>query len=119
MDGDILVKGDLTSLYSVDLKDSLVAAVADMKPIVYYRPTQNEKLGIDSDYYFNTGVMLLNLQKMREEKTTDALLEYRSNGINYFMDQDAFNYILQRRVHYISFYNNAQYSNIEFSDMRS
>ena len=116
LDGDVIVRKDLYPLYSTDLGTNYVAAVADMKAMVHYQPNQNEKLGINSQFYFNSGVMLLNLKQMREDEISSRLVDYRQKGINYFMDQDSFNVVLLNHVLYLSFHFNAQYSNLSFFD---
>lgn len=41
--------------------------------------------------------MLLNLEKMRRDKVTEKLIDYRINRKNYFMDQDALNAVLKKK----------------------
>lgn len=109
LDGDILVKRDLLDLYNMDLNDSYAAVVKDYKPMTYI-PSQVEKLGIMHNSYFNSGVMLLNLEKLRNDNMAEKLLDYRLNGINYFMDQDALNVVFEENVIYLPFYNNVMSS---------
>jgi lipopolysaccharide biosynthesis glycosyltransferase len=43
--------------------------------------------------------MLINLKKWREDNISQKLIEYKTHGINYFMDQDALNVVLgQKRI---------------------
>lgn len=92
LDGDVIVTKDLTELFEIDLQDNYVAAVKDL-------------CGIDhSDYkkddfrYFNSGIMLMNLRKMRYDGMPRKLLDYRLNGYNDMMDQDALNYVLKEHT---------------------
>lgn len=101
MDGDVLVKKDLTELYLTDISDVYAAVVKDQKPTTY-QPPQVEKLHINHSAYFNSGVMLLNLEKLRRDKMSEKLIEYRIRGINYFMDQDALNVVFSEKVKYLS-----------------
>jgi lipopolysaccharide biosynthesis glycosyltransferase len=41
--------------------------------------------------------MLINLKKWREDNISEKLIEYKANGINYFMDQDALNAVLGKK----------------------
>lgn len=95
LDSDILVQKSLRTLYDYRVEDCYVAAVNDMLGIddAGY-PVLAKRIGLDCEDYFNSGVMLLNLKKMRMDGVSEKLLEYRKNGINYFMDQDALNAIL-------------------------
>jgi len=88
LDGDVLIQKDLKELYKTNIENVYAAVVKDYKPTIY-KPSQMEKLGVNHTAYFNSGVMLLNLKKLREDNLKNKLLQYRLNGINYFMDQDA------------------------------
>ena len=114
IDGDVIVKKDLKALFSIELGDKYAAVVKDMKPMVHYKIPQTVKLGVNHSAYFNTGVMLLNLKKMRLDRMDERLLNYRANGINNFMDQDAFNAVFEENVIYLDFTYNMIYSDYEF-----
>ena len=106
IDDDVLVQQDLTALYQTDIDGCYAAAVKDITPMLNYRPPILEKLKSNNKNYFNSGMMLLNLQLMREDHITEKLIDYRLNGINFFTDQDALNMIFAEKVHYLSpFYN--------------
>lgn len=102
LDGDIIVKCDLLDLYNYDTGDNYIAAVKDVEGLSM---TFRKKVGYK---YFNSGVMLMNLSMMREDGIPDKLYEYRKNGINRLMDQDALNYVLIDKVLYIPFEYNVQ-----------
>ena len=105
LDSDLLIRRDLSELFDTDLTDAYAAVVKDYKPMTY-TPPHTEYLHISHSAYFNSGVMLLNLRKMREDSIRDKLIEYRKNGINFFMDQDALNVVFQEKVRYLPFYYN-------------
>ena len=89
LDGDTLIQSDLSDLYHTSLEGYYVAAVEDLiQKLKSVSPIYTD------DSYFNSGVMLLNLKKMREDSITDKLIDYRVHGLNYFMDQDALNAVL-------------------------
>lgn len=107
LDGDILVRSDLVKLFETDIRGSYAAVVEDIKPKLRYKPSILSKLDIEGHRgYFNSGVMLLNLSAMRRDKITEALFEYRENGINFFMDQDALNVVFRDQVKFLSWQNN-------------
>lgn len=103
LDGDTLIQGDLQELYDAPLTDKqYVAAVAEdfisEIPIKKYLELLNSNL----KHYFNSGVMVLNLKKIRKDGLKDKLLNYRKHGKNYFMDQDALNIVFDGNVEFIS-----------------
>ncbi|WP_167368684.1 glycosyltransferase family 8 protein [Paraburkholderia tuberum] len=107
LDGDIIVRSDLSELYNVCIDDLYAGVVPDIKPTLKYKPSILSKLNVEHHrYYFNSGMMLLNLKKMRQDDLTNKLLDYRKNGINFFMDQDALNVVFADNVKYLSCRNN-------------
>lgn len=50
----------------------------------------------------------MNLKKLREDKISEKLIDYRLNGYNELMDQDALNYILRGSVTELPFKYNTQ-----------
>jgi len=113
LDSDILVQKDLSKLYNTDISSVYAAVVKDYKPMTY-NPPQVEKLGVNHTSYFNSGVMLLNLNKLREDDLFHKLLDYRLHGINFFMDQDALNVVFQKKVIYLPFLYNVMSSVMGF-----
>lgn len=87
IDGDILVKSDISELFDIDLGDSLAAVVRDSG-----RLYNDNGLRAELPAYFNSGVMLLNLKKMREGGYTQKLIDAKIALNNpKLVDQDAFN----------------------------
>lgn len=79
LDGDIIVRQDLSSLFCVDLKDNYVAGVAHSSGIL----TGLKKV--------NGGVLLFNARKIREEKLRNVFIRTRqSMGDRKSMDQETF-----------------------------
>lgn len=87
LDSDVLVLGDLLDLKNIDLKENYLAAALD-----YYEPYA-KKIGLCKQTYFNSGVMLLNLKKMRDENFIDKAMSFLRSEQNpkQTSDQDAFN----------------------------
>ena len=99
LDGDIIVQGDLSQIYNVDIKDEYVAAVEDGDL------TAKDALNIPR--YFNNGVMLLNLAKMRRDNLSEELLKIRfQDKIKRFVTQDTFNQVMFQKIKFMpSVYN--------------
>ena len=102
LDGDILIFDTLEELYDLDITNYYAAACKDLGA-EYYPDHFNKRLGINHSFYFNTGVMLLNLKRMRLEGVAEKLWHYKMNGINHYMDQDAFNVVFHEEVLLFSF----------------
>lgn len=111
LDGDLIVKGDISGLYNIDFGDNIVAGVYDN-----IADWHMKSLGVTK--YFNSGVMLLNLKKMREENYTQRLIDYRCNGFNRFMDQDTFNAVFKGKVIFADFKYNTMYSILEMQTVQ-
>jgi len=88
LDVDIVVNQDLAELYATDIGNYFLAAVED--PIV----PQKVKLGLNqNEPYFNSGVMLINLEAWRNAELNKKLAAFiieNPDKIS-FWDQDAFN----------------------------
>lgn len=89
LDGDILVRGDLSELFDLDISNVYVAAARDMAG-----EYQNFDKIAGVEKYFNSGVMLLNLKKMRQNKISEQLIRARSERQDFkTMDQDVLNHV--------------------------
>jgi len=94
LDGDLIVKTDLGELYATELGESYAATVTDSGSMYYQHAYTNAV-----QRYFNSGVMLLNLAKMREDGISEKLIETkRSMTDNNLMDQDAFNVVFDGKT---------------------
>lgn len=98
LDGDALAVDSLEPLWATDLGDHLVAAVTNVLmpfPEAQARPAT---LGLPGPRaYFNSGVLLFNLDAMRRDATTAALYEYARARELLYPDQDALNAVMSAR----------------------
>lgn len=100
LDGDIIVSDDLSDLYHTDISEYYAAVIQDYFSIIIKE--DNKRIGTEN--YFNSGVMLLNLAKMRKDNISENLLTYKRNQKDiYYMDQDAFNYIFDKKVTFLNY----------------
>lgn len=110
LDGDIIVKEDISDFYNTNISNYYAAVIKDMAGTVLGK--HNEKL-FHKDY-FNSGVMLLNLKKMKEDDITNKLFEAKKNDkFKHFMDQDALNQVFAENVIYMSPKYNFMESNLK------
>lgn len=97
LDCDIIVIKSLSELNSVDITNHVVAAV----PYPLNQHQENfDRLGlkmIQGGFYFNSGVVCMNLEKIRNENIENEFFEFlkvNSQQIQ-FADQDTLNAVLQ------------------------
>jgi lipopolysaccharide biosynthesis glycosyltransferase len=94
LDSDIIVTGDLMQLYSIDLKNNVIAAVKDVSE-QYAKKQYFRKIS----RYFNAGVLLIDSQKWRQhkiwEKTLAIIKKENIMRKNKYADQDILNDILE------------------------
>ncbi len=99
LDSDVIVNSDLTDLYNIDIKKDYAGVVKDFYS--YIQEHDNERLKCSN--YFNSGVMLLNLKRLREDKMPVKLFEAKINSLyNKFMDQDVFNIVFGNNIKLLS-----------------
>lgn len=102
LDCDTLVVDSLRPLWETPLAGLLVAAVRNV--IEPKLATRHHALGIPEDQpYFNSGVLLMNLELMRHENCTARIVQHaRRHGSELiWADQDSLNYVLGARCHYL------------------
>ncbi|KAH7320417.1 nucleotide-diphospho-sugar transferase [Rhizoctonia solani] len=115
LDADILVRKDLRPLWSTDLQANVVAAAPDVGH-PYGHPSAE---GISRVLYFNSGVMLIDLARVRSIKD-EIIQTARKMKDSYFKDQDALNIIFRGKWLELSLKWNASglgtYANIPHPD---
>lgn len=105
LDCDIVVKGDISKLYSIDLGDKIFGAVPDdviaSHPV--FRNYAERGVGVKYDRYFNSGVLLMNLNAYRKEKIQEKFVFYliRYNFAAAAPDQDYLNALCKDKVLYL------------------
>lgn len=98
LDCDIIVKGDISELYNIDLGDNYVAASPEEVFTLHpnYMEYPRKALGIEPEVYFNAGVMLLNTERLLKDKIAEkfvALAEKYTFRI--VQDEDYLNVLLK------------------------
>lgn len=112
LDSDVLVRGDLSAFWQTDLGPASLAAVRDSGTI-YWRHNQAKR----HPGYFNSGVMLLDLEKMRSAGSEERLFEVKAAGLDEgtarFVDQNVFNEVFAESVKLVSIRWNCQLVNLK------
>jgi lipopolysaccharide biosynthesis glycosyltransferase len=103
LDVDTIVLDRLDELFTTELGDDLLAAVPNVFQLDHLG--RLEQLGIDDPRdYFNSGVLLMNLEEMRRDQTSRKLKDFAvaSGADLLWPDQDTLNLVLAgrwRRLH--------------------
>ncbi|HEY4319348.1 MAG TPA: glycosyltransferase [Herbaspirillum sp.] len=101
LDADILCVGKLDEMIEMDIGEDIAVVVPDA-PVTTARRVA--ALGLPRAEYFNSGVMLINIEKWIAEDITAQTLDVLTNGKQKlrFYDQDALNIVLNGRARYVS-----------------
>lgn len=103
LDCDTVVLSDVAELYNTDLGDNYIGAIADqaVAAVPAFCDYTKNALGIDGEKYFNSGVILMNLKKFREEKFYEQFYSILSSyDFIVAPDQDCLNLICKDKVKY-------------------
>ena len=93
-DGDVIFRKDMLDLFNTELCDNIVAAVPDTGIMYSQRPILHSV-----KTYFNSGIMLLNLKKMREGGYAGKLIEAKRQSTDTsLMDQNVLNQVFDGQV---------------------
>ena len=104
LDCDIVVLDDLSNLYKYDIGNNLLGAVPDasVQIIPEFETYVNKALKIEKEKYFNAGVLIMNLKKMRQTHLLRRILEISKNVVfNIAQDQDLLNVICKDSITYL------------------
>ena len=97
VDADILCVNNLKELSSVDITHFYLAAVEDLEM------KQSDKLSLGiTEKYFNSGVMLINIEKWIKEDIFTQFMELVNKNVYKYPDQDALNILFKNNVYYLS-----------------
>ena len=99
LEGDMIVTGDISELWNLDLRDYCIAAAKD----AWYKGRPN----YETEPYFNTGMFYANLTKWREMEFEKKVAETIPTMELRFPDQDLFNVIFKKSVLFLDWCWNA------------
>ena len=98
LDCDTVVVRSLKALWKTDLGDAVLGAV--MEPTIY--EAVKESIGLSAeDGYYNSGMLLVDLDRWRDEKVQEKLMAFlkEKGGSLFASDQDLLNGALKGRIH--------------------
>lgn len=98
LDPDVVVKGRLDELFTMELGDCLYAAASHVKEPL--RKLNALRLDQEEGPYINSGVMVLNLPRLRAEQDIDAVFRYIEDHRRVLMlpDQDVISGLYGERI---------------------
>lgn len=96
IDADALVVDNIEDLWNIELGDNLLAGVHE-------NGEWDKHLGLSGfdDKYINTGIILMNLKALRDEKIDDKMMHILNTEYHLFPDQDALNIACKGRIKYV------------------
>ncbi|MFM0599721.1 glycosyltransferase [Streptococcus suis] len=100
LDCDILVNGSLKEVWGCDLSHHYLAGVNELD-MLHGNSEYREKIGFDAqDIYINSGVLLLNLDRMRRDHIEEYLFSRAEEIKDYieYQDQDIINIGLKGQI---------------------
>lgn len=99
LDADLLCINDLSKLYEIDLGDNLFgsaihSSLSNTTDVINRLRLQN----FDADGYYNSGVLLMNLDAMRRTIKAEDIFSYIRHHILLLPDQDVLNALYSDRI---------------------
>jgi lipopolysaccharide biosynthesis glycosyltransferase len=108
LDGDIIIRNDLTELFETNVEKVFAGVVIDSGRMY----SQNENYLLNENY-FNSGMMLLNLKKLRDESVPEQLFALKKKMKDQsLMDQHVFNHMFAESVVLLPIKYNLLYTNL-------
>lgn len=105
LDSDIVVPGDISELYHTELGENLIGAAADhsVVDVPQLAKYMEYGVGVEKHHYINSGVLLMNLRRLREVQLERRFLElldtYHFECIA--PDQDYLNVLCSGKICYL------------------
>lgn len=100
LDCDMIVQEDLEELWKIDIGENYVLAVPDDNQLTFSMAVglrNYQELGLDPNHrYFNSGLLVINLTKWREDDIGNHVIQYSEQNHEYVCDadQDGLNVVL-------------------------
>lgn len=120
LDGDTIVTKDLSEMYSIDMSNYYLAGVRDWS-ICAKGKDHADFLGISTmDDYINSGVLIMNLKKMREDNLEQKFIDFmpiinNAGARQVHHDQDILNAVCFGKIYHFPHKYNAMTGKTAFS----
>lgn len=106
LDADMIILNDVAKLFEIDMEDNLLIATSDstVNDTEIFKKYTKVALGIEPKKYINSGMLVMNLRGMRQEKIEKKfiylLLKYNLEVVA--PDQDYLNVLCKDKIKYIN-----------------
>lgn len=99
LDSDLIIKDDIENLYNINLNGNFIGAVQD----IIGRDNQIRLNLNHKKYYCNAGVLILDLEKMRNNNISEKLFSWSKENSQKikWQDQDVINVVLENDIFYL------------------
>ena len=106
-DCDLVFNADVAKLYKKNIGDNLLGAVRDIGMIQHKNNPKSgipktyfsdHLMGINIDNYFNSGVLVMNLKKFRDEFKLEEIMKLIESKKWFFPDQDVLNVLCAKKT---------------------
>lgn len=120
LDADIVILDDISKLYEEDVDNYCLGVVRDdvISLCDEFKDYTIKALGVANEKYFNSGILVMNLDKMREYHILNKFL-YMIPNFQFVVapDQDFLNILCKDKVKYLNInWNFAPLNNAQFND---
>lgn len=120
LDCDIVVKGDISELFNIDIGDNIVGGISEEVMVDYdvFGTYVEKALGVPRNEYFSAGVLLINAKKYREEDIETKFIKLM-NAFKFRVtqDEDYLNVLCYGKAKMIDLgWNKSAYKNEGFDD---
>lgn len=98
LDSDVIVNLDISELWNIDIRNYTLGAVLDIESSRNDKRFKKfyESINVDLNRYFNAGVVIFNLDKLRNFDLLDKSIDFFYNKPNApHLDQSALNYFFK------------------------
>ncbi len=101
LDCDIVVLEDISKLYNIDISNDYLAAIPEevMTNVDIFGDYAEQVLGVNRENYFNSGILLMNLEKFRNDNVFSTFAKLLKT-VKFIVapDQDYLNFICKDNV---------------------
>lgn len=101
LDGDTIINKPLDEFYNLSFDNKAFVVCEDLGELIFYHKERHALLGIPLEYrYFNSGVLLFNLNYFKENYNLDFIIDFIKNNSEKlkFLDQDVLNALFFDKV---------------------
>lgn len=98
LDSDVIVNLDISTLWNIDIRNYILGAVLDIESTRKDKKFKKfyKSINVNLDKYFNSGVIIFNLNKLRNFDLINKSIEFFSNRPDVpHLDQSALNYFFK------------------------